>query len=38
MGKIIIADDIRTLIEKKESFLNRSTVRIFTVTSNEEAA
>lgn len=37
MEKIIIADDIRTLIEKKESFLNRSTIRIFTVTSNEEA-
>lgn len=37
MKKIVITDDIKALIEKEESFLNRSIFRIFTVTSNEEA-
>jgi len=37
MKKIIIANDIRSLLEKERSFLNRSSVRVFAVNSNEDA-
>jgi DNA-binding response OmpR family regulator len=34
--KVIIAADIKSLIEKEESFFKRSDMRMFTSTSNEE--
>jgi CheY-like chemotaxis protein len=37
MEKIIIADNIKTLLYEEESFFNRSSMRIFPVTSNKEA-
>ncbi len=37
MKKILIADDIKSVIEKKESFFNRENIRTFTSSSNEEA-
>ncbi len=37
MKKIIVIDDIKSSLKKKESFLNRSNIEIFTATSNEEA-
>ncbi len=36
MKKIIIAQDIKESIEKDQSFLDRSDIRIFTATTNEE--
>ncbi len=35
--KIIIANGIKSVIEKGESFFNRENIRIFTAASNEEA-
>ena len=35
--KILIANDIKSVIEKEESFFNRKNIRIFTSSSNEEA-
>lgn len=37
MKKVIIAEDIKAILEKEDSFLNRSDVRIFTATTNEQA-
>ncbi|MDH5769099.1 MAG: response regulator [Nitrospirota bacterium] len=37
MKKILIADDIKSVIEKEESFFNRENIRIFTSSSNEKA-
>lgn len=37
MKKVIIADDIRSLLEKEKSFLDRSNIRILTSVSNKEA-
>jgi CheY-like chemotaxis protein len=37
MKKVIIADDIKESLEKDQSFLNRSDVRIFTVSTNEQS-
>jgi len=37
MKKILLVDDLRTLIEKEKSILNRSDFEIFTATSSEEA-
>ncbi len=37
MKKIIIAEDVLSLFESKESFLKRADVRIFPAVSNEEA-
>lgn len=36
MKKVIIADEIKSLLEKEKSFLNRSCIRIFTAASNTE--
>jgi CheY-like chemotaxis protein len=36
MKKIIIAEDIHTMLEKEKSFLNRSDIRIFTASTNEK--
>lgn len=36
MKKVIIATDIKSLIDKEESFFKRADVRIFTAISNEE--
>lgn len=37
MKKIIITQDIKALIDREDSFLNRARLRIFPVASNEEA-
>lgn len=37
MKKIIIAEEIKAILEKEQCFLNRSDIRIFTITDNEEA-
>ena len=37
MKKVIIAEDIRGVLEGEKSFLNRSDIRIFTAASNEKA-
>jgi CheY-like chemotaxis protein len=37
MKKVIIAEDIKAILEKEQSFLNRSDIAIFTVTTNEQA-
>ncbi|MHB8880918.1 MAG: PilZ domain-containing protein [Thermodesulfovibrionales bacterium] len=37
MRKLIITQDIRSLLDQGENFLNRSDVRIFPAVSNEEA-
>ena len=37
MKKVVIAEDIHTILEKEQSFLNRSDIRIFTVSSNKHA-
>ncbi|TAL25179.1 MAG: response regulator, partial [Nitrospirae bacterium] len=37
MKKILIPADIKKLIKKQKSFLDRSHLKIFTMTSNEEA-
>jgi CheY-like chemotaxis protein len=36
MKKVIIAKDIRTIVEKKKTFLDRSAVRLFAAPSNEK--
>ncbi|MFZ3137947.1 MAG: PilZ domain-containing protein [Thermodesulfovibrionales bacterium] len=36
MKKVIIAEDIQATLEKEDSFLNRSDVRIYTATTNEQ--
>ena len=36
MKKVIIAKDIKTIIEKKRTFLDRSAVRLFAAPSNEK--
>ena len=35
--KVIIAEDIKAILEKEQSFLNRSDIRTFAVSSNEQA-
>jgi len=35
--KILIADDLKSVIEKEESFFNRENIKMFTSSSNEEA-
>jgi len=37
MKKVIIAEDIQAILEKEDSFLNRSDVSIYTATTNEQA-
>ena len=37
MKKVIVAKDIRRVLEGEKSFLNRSGIRIFTAASNEKA-
>ena len=37
MKTVIIAKDIKSIIEKDQSFLNRADIRTFTVSSNEQA-
>lgn len=37
MKKVIIAEDIWAILEKEQSFLNRSGIRIFPAASNEKA-
>jgi CheY-like chemotaxis protein len=37
MKKIVIPEDIHLILEKEQSFLKRSGVRIFTVSSNKQA-
>jgi CheY-like chemotaxis protein len=37
MKKVIIADEIRPLIEKEHSFLNRSGIRLYGAASNDKA-
>jgi two-component system chemotaxis response regulator CheY len=37
MKKIIIADEIKSMLERKESFLKRASIKVFNVASNEEA-
>ena len=37
MKRVIIAEDIKSIIEKEQSFLNRADIRTFTVSSNEQA-
>lgn len=36
MKKIIIAEDIQAILARENSFLNRSDIKVFTTTSNEE--
>lgn len=36
MKKILIADDIKSLVEREECFFKRSDIKIFTTTSDEE--
>jgi CheY-like chemotaxis protein len=37
MKKVIIAEDIQTILEREDSFLNRSDVKIYPATTNEQA-
>lgn len=37
MKKVILAEDIKAILEKEQSFLNRSDITIFTVSTNEQA-
>jgi len=37
MKKIIIAEDIKAILEKEQSFLNRADIRTLTVSANEQA-
>lgn len=37
MKKVIIAEDLRAIVEKEKNFLDRSDVRIFTAATNEKA-
>jgi CheY-like chemotaxis protein len=37
MKRIIIAEDIKAILEKEQSFLNRADIRTFTVSANEQA-
>lgn len=37
MKKVILAEDIKALLERERSFLNRSDIAIFTASSNEQA-
>jgi CheY-like chemotaxis protein len=37
MKKVIIAEDIKAMLEKEQSFLNRSDIRTFAVSTNEQA-
>jgi CheY-like chemotaxis protein len=37
MKRVIIAEEIKAIVEKERSFLNRADIRTFTVSSNEQA-
>ncbi len=37
MKRVIIAEDIKAILEKEQSFLNRADIRTFTVSANEQA-
>ncbi|HAM52949.1 MAG TPA: hypothetical protein DCP92_20460 [Nitrospiraceae bacterium] len=37
MKKLILAEDLQTIIDKDKSFLNRSDINIFTASTNEKA-
>jgi len=37
MKRIIIAEDIKAILEEGQSFLNRADIRTFTVSANEQA-
>jgi DNA-binding response OmpR family regulator len=37
MKKVIIAEDIKKILDREESFLNRSGISIFTASTNEQA-
>jgi hypothetical protein len=37
MKRIIIAEDIKAILEEGQSFLNRADIRTFTVSANDQA-
>jgi CheY-like chemotaxis protein len=37
MKKVVVAEDIKAVLEKEHSFLNRASIKIFTATTNKKA-